>query len=170
MTALFRAFFYGSNMYPPRLRARTPSARFLYPAELRGHRLKFHKGGMDGSAKADAFHTGAEADVVRGVVAEIQADEKSILDRFEGLGRGYDLNRVDVLAGGGDLVSVWVYQASPDALRSDLQPFDWYVELCLAGARAHGLPADYITEIERVPRVADADLARARRNRMLLLD
>ena len=36
-------FAYGSNLHPPRLRARTPSARALGRADLEGYRLLFHK-------------------------------------------------------------------------------------------------------------------------------
>jgi hypothetical protein len=51
-------FAYGSNMSVSRLVARTPSAQPLGRCALRGHQLRFHKVGGDGSAKCDAFHTG----------------------------------------------------------------------------------------------------------------
>ncbi len=50
-------FSYGSNMSSRRLLSRVPSARFITSASLPGHALHFHKKGLDGSAKCDAYET-----------------------------------------------------------------------------------------------------------------
>ncbi|HKW19463.1 MAG TPA: gamma-glutamylcyclotransferase family protein, partial [Terriglobales bacterium] len=81
-------FAYGSNMCTGRLRARVPSARPVFVTQLRCHTLKFQKRSQkDGSAKADAEHTGRESDVVWGVVFEIDAAQKQHLDEAEGCKR-----------------------------------------------------------------------------------
>ncbi len=61
-------FAYGSNMLVARIRERAPSARPLGVAELRGHELRWHKAGMDGSAKCDVVASSDPRAVVLGVV------------------------------------------------------------------------------------------------------
>jgi len=80
-------FAYGSNLHPPRLRERTPSARVRGKALLRGYRLKLHKRGRDLSAKCDAARTGRREDLVRGVVYRIARGERRLLDRVLRTGR-----------------------------------------------------------------------------------
>lgn len=89
-------FAYGSNMCTGRLRCRVPSAKPLFVSPLYGYRLRFHKRSSDRSGKADAEFTGNQADVVWGVVFEIDGHEKSNLDQAEGLGRGYDEKEINL--------------------------------------------------------------------------
>lgn len=158
-------FAYGSNMSHARLQARVPSAVALTPAELTGHRLRFHKKGLDGSGKCDIEQTGDPADRVFGVVFDIAAAEKPRLDRKEGLGFGYNLKSVVVKTPGGDSLQAFVYYAT----RTDptLHPFDWYKTHVLTGARENGLPADYVDAIAAIKAVADPK--RQRRQRELAL-
>ncbi|MDX1459036.1 MAG: gamma-glutamylcyclotransferase family protein [Marinobacter sp.] len=145
-------FCYGSNMSHRRLQARVPSARFVTTAELRAHRLRFHKAAMDGSAKCDAEETGNPEDRVLGVVYEIDDAEKPDLDRHEALGRGYDEKHVELISGKG-LLGAWMYYAT--RINESLYPFHWYKDHVLTGAREHGLPADYVAEIETVISIDD---------------
>ena len=80
---------YGSNLCTGRLRRRVPSARPLFVTKLDGHKLKFHKRSVDGTGKADAFETGQQADVVWGVLFDLDEKDKTALDDAEGLGEGY---------------------------------------------------------------------------------
>ena len=68
-------------MSSARLKARVPSARKLGRGALHQHRLRFHKRGADGSAKANAFYTGDTADIVHGVLFEIDENELQDLER-----------------------------------------------------------------------------------------
>lgn len=156
-------FAYGSNMSSRRLRQRVPSARPVGTAALAGHRLSFRKIGRDGSGKCDIVDTGLLDDVAWGVLFRIEPQHRPALDAAEDLGRGYALRQVDVAGVDGGLISAFTYAA----LRVDesLQPFDWYREHVLRGAREHGLPRPYVAAIEAIIAVADADPVRQARER-----
>jgi len=154
-------FSYGSNLSTARLRARTPSARPVRVAQLRDHVLRWHKRGRDGSGKCDV-EPGAGS--VWGVVYEIDRAEKPLLDDAEGLHRGY-AERAVVLEGPG-AVRALLYHAT-DIERS-LRPYHWYKAFVLAGAREHGLPAEYVGAIAAVDSIPDPDRARAERMRRIL--
>ena len=83
-------FAYGSNMARERMKARVPSAQFLFVASLPGYTLKFHKPGkIDGTGKCDAAFTGKSNDRVLGALYSIRTSQLPELDRIEGLGHGY---------------------------------------------------------------------------------
>ena len=151
-------FSYGSNMSSRRLARRVASARFVAVARLPGHELRFHKIGRDGSGKCDVLLTGDHGSLVYGVVFDIPTREKSILDGYEGLGAGYDEKRVSLLTDGGEELRALTYYAT--RIDPALRPFHWYRNHVLAGAREHGLPADYIAGIEALVTIADPDPAR----------
>jgi len=157
-------FAYGSNMAVERLRARVPSATLLGIAVLAGHALRFDKpGSMDGTAKCDAAHTGNPADSVLGALYSIDAGELTLLDRFEGVGHGYERKRVCVVSASNETVQAEIYVATHTG--ADLRPLDWYKEHVLRGARALQLPLAYIATIEAI--AADIDADEARRSREL---
>lgn len=146
----YRYFAYGSNMSTPRLRQRTPSARFVSIGLLRHHALRWHKLGRDGSGKCDVSCTGTQSDdVVWGVVYEIDCAEKADLDRVEGLGVGYDERQVRIETPDGDCLAR-TYVAKPDKVDPALRPRPWYKAHVLHGAREHGLPTDYVRLIDAV--------------------
>lgn len=161
----FVNFAYGSNMSTRRLRARTPSAQPIGIAQLGGHRLAWHKIGRDGSAKCDVVATGRSENTVWGVLFEIAAVERPLLDAAEGLGRGYEHRVATVLTGSGP-VAAGVYFATH--VDPSLRPFDWYLGFVLAGAREHGLPASYLEQIQQVAAVVDPDPVRRETNLALL--
>jgi hypothetical protein len=147
-----------------RLRARVPSARLLGTAVLIGHALRFDKpGSMDGTGKCDAAHTGDPADQVLGALYSMEAADLALLDRFEGVGHGYERRTVSVVAASGESVQAEIYIATHRG--ADLRPLDWYKEHVLRGARALGLPAAYIATIDAI--AADADTDAQRRSREL---
>ncbi len=129
---IIKYFAYGSNMCSGRLRDRVP-CEFVTVARLSGYQLRFHKlSKKDSSSKGNAFYTGVATDEVWGVVFEIPASKKAVLDAFEGLGYGYED------------VGVMVNKA--------------YV---LAGAVEHGLPLEYVSgAIEAVVAREDPDKKR----------
>ena len=151
-------FAYGSNMSTPRLGARLDVVAHVDVAELAGYRLAFHKAGTDGSAKCDVLCTGTPADTVVGVVFRIDAREKPMLDRIEGLGSGYAQRQVRVAARRGGQLDAFLYQATH--IDPALKPYDWYKRHVLHGAREHRLPADYVRRIEAVVSMADPDAGR----------
>lgn len=147
-------FAYGSNMSLRRLQARVPAARPLGTAVLAGHALRFHKAGRDGSAKCDAFHTADVSDAIHGVLFHIDDAGKSVLDRVEGLGAGYDEKQVTLACG----TTAITYVATH--IDEGLLPFHWYKQHVLVGAREARLPVDYVGLIECHPSREDPDAAR----------
>ncbi len=153
-----RYFAYGSNMAIARLRERVPSASLVGVYRLKNHNLKFHKVGKDGSAKCDALHTGSDADVIEGVVFEVDFDEIKHLDRAEGLGEGYAKNDIEVSNISGDRLQAFTYVATD--ISDSLLPFSWYKNHVLVGAKNFGLSRRYIEKIERITAEEDPDKAR----------
>ena len=146
-------FAYGSNMSLKRIRQRVPSARVLGTFSLADHELRFHKHGRDDSGKCDAFYTGNHSHVVTGVLYEIDASEKSVLDQAEGLGNGYDEKEVSVSDAAGNVAKAVSYYATH--INSSLLPFTWYKDHVLIGAREANIPKEYIARIEGVDTVGD---------------
>lgn len=155
-------FAYGSNMFVPRLRDRVPSAVVIGVYTLPEHQLKFHKrSDKDGSGKCDVFFTGDENDFVVGILFEIDGGEEKVLDKFEGLGKGYEKKNVTVANADGENETAFTYYADKKCIDESLRPLHWYKQHVLAGAIENGLPDDYVEKIESVADVFDADEKRA---------
>lgn len=149
-------FAYGSNMSSARLLQRTPSAKPIGRCSLKGHDLRFHKAGADGSSKCDAFFTGNAKHIVHGVLFEIHATEKKALDKAESLGWGYEEKNITVINERGISHDALTYVA----LRFDqkLLPFTWYRNHVLVGANEWSLPNDYVlSKIESIEAIEDDD-------------
>jgi len=142
-------------MSTPRLRHRIASPLVISAARLHGHRLKFHKRSHDGSAKCDIEHTRDHADVVYGVIFHMLASDKKILDRYEGLGNGYEEKHVSIILPDDNTLDAFTYYATH--IDTSLQPYHWYKEHVLRGAREHKLPGQYIESIESIASVPDPD-------------
>jgi gamma-glutamylcyclotransferase len=153
-------FAYGSNLYPERLRRRVPSSRAIATTALRGYRLEFHKRSEDGSGKCNAFYTGHSNDHVLGVVYRMEVAERWLLDRAEGLSRGYH-SRLERVMFDGREHEVFFYVADSAYIDASLAPYNWYKALVLSGAKIHGFPQPYLTVLQAVPEIEDHDEARA---------
>jgi hypothetical protein len=158
-----RYLAYGSNLHPPRIRQRIADLKIVETVALPGWSLRFHKIGRDGSGKCNLIQS--DDGLAYGAVYEIEIQGKTTLDRIEGLGRGYEEQRLIL----DDVGTVYFYRATDDHIDDALKPYDWYKAFVLAGLRHHGMPADYIRTIEVVPAVADQDADRASFNRSVLL-
>lgn len=159
---------YGSNMLGARLLARVPSAGVRGAAAIAGREVRFHKRGwLDGSGKADLVPVERPGAVAHGVVYEIAAQQRELLDRAEGLGRGYRHEAVTVTVAG-QSIEAFTYRGEPGAIDPQLRPFSWYLELVVAGARENRLPAAYIRRLGAVETIEDADRGRAELHRRLL--
>ena len=169
MPESIKYFAYGSNLLPLRLLQRVPSSRALGQACLRGHQLHFHKIGQDGSGKCNVLHTGQTEHQVIGVVYEMLADERGLLDEAEGLGNGYELAHHQVLAEA-ETHQVFLYVAPAEYIDDNLAPFCWYKELVVEGARRHGLPDHYMESLHQVLAHPDPDETRRRLHQRIVLD
>jgi len=147
--SIFYYFAYGSNMLTTRLRSadRCPSARSLGMCELPGYELKWHKRSIDGTGKCDIVKSAHESAVVYGVMFEIDSEEKTALNRVEGLGRGYDQTELQVFQGEQSITVVTYIATNIDPTRKPLDSYHAYV---VDGAVEHGLPAQYIAALKQV--------------------
>lgn len=153
-------FAYGSNLYPPRMRARVPSADVVAAGRVPGFRLAFRKSGRDGSAKCD-LEAAPEA-TVWGALYRFAAADQPALDAAEG--PGYYIDRVTVTTPEG-LVEAFTYRARRDWIDATAVPYDWYRDLVVAGARAHDFPEMYVAAVAGIDAVPDPDPERAAANR-----
>ena len=159
-------FAYGSNMCTGRLRRRVPSATAVGVARLPEHAFRFHKRSDDGSGKGDAFSTGNPANAVQGVIFDIDPREKGALDDAEALGRGYEEKTAAVFDGSDTPHQVTLYYATD--IDNSLRPYTWYKRFVVEGARQHGLPADYVAQIDAMPAIEDKNRKRDAENRAIL--
>jgi gamma-glutamylcyclotransferase len=149
-----------------RLRARVDSARFVTTGHITHRRLAFHKRGDDGSAKADAFHTGDAADRVWGVVFSISTHDKPAMDGYEG---GYEVQNVSVVADAGTVGAI-TYVARNVTIEPSLLPFSWYLSFVHHGAEQYSLPSEYIERLQSFESVLDPDTGRHERNSSIIAE
>ena len=143
-------FCYGSNMNTERITERCSSSRFISRAKVNGWKLLFNKRSKDKSGKANLIYTGDKS-LVWGVIFDISEDQKPILDKAEGLGKGYDEYKLIVINDLGEEIECVCYIATDEKyLDNNLKPYDWYKEYCLIGAKQHNLPEDYILTLDGV--------------------
>jgi gamma-glutamylcyclotransferase (GGCT)/AIG2-like uncharacterized protein YtfP len=150
-------FAYGSNMYTKRLQSRVPSARVVTPVSLPDYKLFFHKRGTDGSGKGDIKKR--DDSVVYGIIYEIKAEEKVVLDRIEG--SGYEDVTIQIPIEN-QSIEVFSYLAKENHIDQSLHPYSWYKQLVLAGAKEHSLPQEYVKEIQEVKSIKDPEEERAK--------
>lgn len=141
-------FAYGSNMQ----RATFESRRGMKPREARGGRLAGYRlvfdlpvgpgeRGVANLAPDDTAHT-------YGVLYRITPGELEVLDRTEGVDRGYyrrdevGVERLDAE----ETVIAWTYVSGHGTVGR--KPSLRYMGLLLEGAREHGLPAEYVRVLE----------------------
>ena len=148
----FLYFAFGSNLDQPRLHEHCPSARFVVPARLADHRLAFtleSKRNWHGGV-ADVLTS--PGDEVWGALWVIDGTHAHALDEQEGVFRdppAYRRVTVEVTTVAGDVVRCRCYRVvRPDP--DEFAPSPAYLETLLRGARARGLPADYIARLEAI--------------------
>lgn len=149
-------FAYGSNMLTEWLRTRVPSAVNPTRYALRKHRLRFHKKSIDCSGKCNVVATGSEADVVHGVLFDIDNAEIAELDKAEGVGCGYRRDEITLLLDGLE-IRAFVYVAEKDAIGEALVPYRWYYDLVVTGSEQHSLPSDYVAGLRAIPFAQDPE-------------
>jgi gamma-glutamylcyclotransferase len=142
---------YGSNLHPVRLTARTPSATLLGTGRIDGMSLRFHKRGMDGSAKCNIV---AGHDQIHVAVFEIESADARRLDAFEGPGYRAETIRI------ADFGDCFVYLAHDTHVDDTLTPYTWYRDLVVAGCDYLRFPRSYTDIIAAVPAEHDPDAGR----------
>jgi gamma-glutamylcyclotransferase (GGCT)/AIG2-like uncharacterized protein YtfP len=133
---------------------RTGNVREVKVAWLVGYRIAFDKRGIDGTGKANIVPDAART--VWGVVYRCSPEALDRMDVHEGTADGhYDRTDVQVRYKPGDGTEAVTVEAvtciAGDSFRDDsLVPNGQYLKTILQGARDHGLPHDYVSEIESV--------------------
>jgi len=119
----FRYFAYGSNMWPPQLKSRCPTATPIGRDVLEGWSRAYDKPSTDGSAKLNIRPSPGES--TEGVVYEVADADRDALDaaepRYEAIETPVGLT--------------YTYTRDPTAAL----PFDWYVRTAEKGAELHGV-------------------------------
>ena len=150
---MLRYAAYGSNLHPERLQRRIPSARLLGTARVRGWSMRFNKSGRDGSGKCNIVRAD---DAIHVAVFAMTAGQRPILDRIEGLNRGYRAAELDVPGYG----LCFSYRAEDAHVDDVLAPYSWYKALVVAGCELHRFPRRYVRNIRDVGQARDPDIAR----------
>lgn len=156
-------FAYGSNLHPLRLQERVPSAEVIGVVAAGATKLTFSKIGNDQSGKCSIHPSDNPEDTVFGVLYQMNSRDKAKLDKVESKGHGYDEHTVSVELAG-QSYRPFTYVADSRYVDVALQPYEWYKQFVIVGARYHGMPRDYISWLESIEANPDPDAARATEN------
>ena len=150
-------FAFGSNIHPQRIQERVGRAKFVSVARLPSASLTFNKIGRDGSGKCNVEFTSDARCEVFGALYRLTRGQKSELDEWESLGKGYIDMPIEVATPQG-AVSAVCYRASAEFVDDSLLPFPWYRDLVLLGATHLALPEPYIRVLREQATTTDSDL------------
>jgi len=160
-------FAYGSNMLVERLIERKIiSVKNPTLHALHSYKLRFHKKSTDCSGKCSIVKTNSEADVVHGVIFDIDDKQIGLLDKAEGVGYGYRRDDASLKVGDSP---VSFYIAENGYTDEALVPYRWYYDLVLAGAEQHNLPLDYVAGLKAIPFTEDPKSDRDSRREALAI-
>ena len=139
-------FTYGSFMDIDNLRKHTPSAQFVCKALIPNWEVQFNyysKNYMGGCTGIEP----ALNKLVRGAVYEIPPDEMEHLDTVEGVPNGtYYRHPLMVVSEAGEPMLAHVYRTTNP--RGPFKPTKKYLKYMVDGAKALGLPQEYIAWFE----------------------
>jgi gamma-glutamylcyclotransferase (GGCT)/AIG2-like uncharacterized protein YtfP len=138
-------FAYGSNLCIHQLAARIGAMDRYQRAprivRLAGYRLTFGPTEVGGEWYANIVTPG---DGVLGVVYWCDAEQLDRLDRHED---GYDRLPISVTDQAGEVLQAVAYAMRPFADAAPGKPTSVYLQSIVSGARRHGLPETYISQI-----------------------
>lgn len=143
-------FAYGSNMHDSAFRIRRGIQPFEWrPGRVKGYRLRFNLVGRPvGRAAPANLYPDPQAEVW-GVLYRITRRDLMRLDSTEGVpGRGYRHVAIHAEDSEARLIHAVAYLA--EGREADGKPSLRYIALLRDGARAHGLPAEYVGFLDAV--------------------
>jgi hypothetical protein len=138
-----------------RLKERVSSTEFYSVGILNKYILKIHKKSNDGSGKANAFESGNEEDFIIGVVYKIDKLEKTDLDKFEALGKGYNEKIVQIKLEDGSIINAQMYFADSNYIDDNLIQYDWYKNYIVTAAKENNFQESYVAFLESLPSKKD---------------
>ncbi len=143
-----RHFGYGSNLNTEFLRGYCPGAEFVMRAYLPNYEVQFR---FWSERRQGGISTIIEkpGGLVHGVIYEVPEDLLLDLDVLESVPQGlYRRETYLVLGEDGEWHEADLYRVAEP--KGPFTPSRGYVELMLAGARAHGLAPEYVKKIEEI--------------------
>jgi cation transport regulator ChaC len=147
-------FAYGSNMQSATLRGRRGiDFQRALPARAAGWRLVFDKPPLVPIGQSFANIIAEAGAEVLGVVFEVSEANLRQIDLTEGVLVG-NYQRVEVAVTpltAPSSATLTAFTLTSDHRDPALQPSHRYMELLIAGAREHGLPAEYIAFLRSIP-------------------
>lgn len=168
-------FAYDDKMFSPLLHSILQEATCLGIAKVAGYKLYFHnRGSQDPSGKCNLVRVRDSQESVYGVLYEVVAREKHLLDRAGALGYGNQeiTLKVEPLMPGREIDNnpcfAFTYVAHKENVFQDLVPFSWYKELVLSGAKEHRLPEIYLHYLKQIASTQDPNVAREFKNKRFL--
>jgi gamma-glutamylcyclotransferase (GGCT)/AIG2-like uncharacterized protein YtfP len=139
-------FAYASNMDPQTFARRCPKAKALGRARLPGYRLAFSRYSKQRrGGSADVVEDGLSA--VWGVLYEVDDACLAAMDGVEDVPNAYRRVTVQVVDDGEQVHDALTYVANKTA---EFLPGKQYLSVIVGGARAYGLPEEYIRALEQV--------------------
>ena len=134
-------YAYGSLLSPALMTQPCPSATFVIKAQLPNYEVQFRVPADTGLGGTSGI-VPAPGGLVQGVIYSVKKTEIADLDVLEGVPEGkYRKGQFRVLGDDGDWYEVILYMpAAPGDL---IPPAPHYLDDMIAGAKAHGLEADY---------------------------
>ncbi|MFC2185783.1 gamma-glutamylcyclotransferase family protein [Fulvivirgaceae bacterium LMO-SS25] len=154
---------YGSNMLLNRIKNRIPNVEVISNLKLSGYKLLFNKKSKDGSTKANIKKSYDENDVVWTVLHRIKLEEKEILDKYEGLGNGYNLKEFSIKIDD-ETVKAYAYVCDEYSFIEEGKPYDWYLQYLINGAVENEFPKEYIDFLKSFESEIDLDIKRREKN------
>lgn len=149
-------------MLTERLKARCASARPIGAGFIRGFRLAFAKPGVDQSGKATIVPA-CENTRVYGVLFNLDKSDVPVLDKFESSGVGYSKLAGITVGLNSQKFEAPAFTYIAKSIHHDMRPYDWYLDLILAGARQHELSKSYIDGLADTPARRDHVVTRSTR-------
>jgi hypothetical protein len=125
--------------------------------ELDGFKLEFSKKSLDGSSKANLIES--PGNVVHGVIHRMSYKAKVLLDVYEGLGKGYEMEFFEAEIYG-SLRKIGFYIVKDHAYLCNDRPYQWYHECVLYGALENRLNNDHVRLIHQISSKNDHDAER----------
>jgi hypothetical protein len=144
-----------------------PSAHLVGVIELNQHRLAFQKRGSDESGKCNLVRTGEESDSVYGAIYQMDSVHKQALDCFESNGNGYHESQLTLELHGKEY-STFTYFAQASHIADGLNPYHWYKNLVVLGAKHLQFPDVYVRSFELIESVEDLDETRRKQHELLI--
>lgn len=141
-------FAYGLNMDPVGMAQRCPNSRALGPARLPRHRFIVTRDGY-----ASVIRDPREE--VHGVLWDCSLGDIRVLDKFEDLASGLyvKISQPVIVPGGAKRALIYIGRSGEPG-----RPKPGYMETVIAGAESFGLPATYISSLNRFLTKPNLDL------------